>query len=232
MKIYDLRDETCLLYNLFGFLSAGTVDSWDGPYTLSWICIIIQNWYRNTHYWIALWGPNSECNKKQSSLSSVSTEHHTFNALILFPIVIAIHSPGAVECPVGIVIPAICGDHARLEISLWPVYAMTGSATTRFLTSGRGELSPELAFRGEAAGTCMYGTMSQSRSWQSSAGGRISVVSFIILRKREEGVPTVASNGLSVELHPRAFTGALWACSSMTGCPGLRMSRIWMSCPS
>ena len=42
---------------------------------------------------------------------------YTFNAFICLPDATAIHSPGAVECPVFVVIPAICGDHARLVIS-------------------------------------------------------------------------------------------------------------------
>lgn len=71
--------------------------------------------------------------------------YYTFNAFIDFPMAIAIHSPGAVEWPVFIVIPAICGDHAKLVISLWAEYAMTGSAMTRFFTSGRGELKREFA---------------------------------------------------------------------------------------
>ena len=95
----------------------------------------------------------------------------TFNALIDLPIAIAIHSPGAVEWPVFIDMPAICGDHARLEISLAPVYAITGSLITRFFASGRGELSPVLAFRGDVAAFCadVYGERSHRRSWQSSA---------------------------------------------------------------
>jgi hypothetical protein len=67
------------------------------------------------------------------------------------PHAIATHSPGAVECPVFIVIACICGDHARFVISLLAVYAITGSVTIRFFTSGRGELSREPALRGEAA---------------------------------------------------------------------------------
>lgn len=46
---------------------------------------------------------------------------YTFKALIDLPIAIAIHSPGAVECPVGNVIPEICGDQTMLTISLCPV---------------------------------------------------------------------------------------------------------------
>ena len=89
--------------------------------------------------------------------------------MIDLPIAIAIHSPGAVEWPVFIDMPAICGDHARLEISLAPVYAITGSVTTRFFASGRGELSPVLAFRGDAAGFCdVYDERSQTSSCESS----------------------------------------------------------------
>ena len=85
------------------------------------------------------------------------------------PIATATHSPGAVVCPVGIDKPAICGDHARFAISLAPVYAITGSVITRFFASGRGELSPVDAFRGDAAVFWVYGAMSQRSSWQSSA---------------------------------------------------------------
>ena len=85
------------------------------------------------------------------------------------PIATAIHSPGPVVCPVFIAIPAICGDHAMFVISLAPVYAITGSVITRFFASGRGELSPVDAFRGDAAVFCVYGAMSQRSSWQSSA---------------------------------------------------------------
>ena len=98
------------------------------------------------------------------------TPAQTFNALILLPIATATHSPGAVVCPVGIDKPAICGDHAMFAISLAPVYAITGSVITRFFASGRGELSPVLAFRGDAAGfaCAVYGDRSHSSSWQSS----------------------------------------------------------------
>ena len=91
------------------------------------------------------------------------------SALIDLPIAIAIHSPGAVEYPVFICMPAICGDHAMFTISLAPVYAITGSVITRFFASGRGELNPVDAFRGDAAVFCVYGAMSQRSSWQSSA---------------------------------------------------------------
>jgi hypothetical protein len=54
---------------------------------------------------------------------------------------------------VFIVIGAICGDHARFEISFCPEYAIIGSVNTRFFPSdGLGELNRELAFRGDAAG--------------------------------------------------------------------------------
>lgn len=82
---------------------------------------------------------------------SYTSTYYTFKALIDFPDAIASHSPGAVECPVFIVMPAICGDQARLVISLGAVYAITGSVMTLFLTSGRGELSREPALRGEFA---------------------------------------------------------------------------------
>ena len=97
--------------------------------------------------------------------------------MILLPIATATHSPGAVVCPVGIDKPAICGDHAIFAISLAPVYAITGSVITRFFASGRGELSPVLAFRGDAAGFCdVCPDRSHSRSWQSSAAGIAQVV--------------------------------------------------------
>lgn len=98
--------------------------------------------------------------------TSIHCHHlsYTFKAFIDFPIEIASHSPGAVDSPVGIVIPAICGDHAIFTISDCPVYAITGSEMMRFLASGRGELSPELAFRGDAAGTWVYPEISQSKS--------------------------------------------------------------------
>ena len=97
------------------------------------------------------------------------------SALIDLPIATATHSPGAVVCPVGIDSPAICGDHAMFAISLAPVYAITGSVITRFFASGRGELSPVLAFRGDVAAFCadVYGERSHRRSWQSSAVGAV-----------------------------------------------------------
>lgn len=94
--------------------------------------------------------------------------YYTFKALIDFPIAMAIHSPGAVECPVFIVIPAICGDQAKLVISACAEYAMTGSVTILFFTSGRGELKREFAGpRGEVI-FCVYAARSQSSNWQSS----------------------------------------------------------------
>ena len=52
-----------------------------------------------------------------------------------------------------IVIGAICGDHAKFVISFCPEYAIIGSVSTRFFPSvGLGELSRELALRGDAAG--------------------------------------------------------------------------------
>jgi hypothetical protein len=75
----------------------------------------------------------------------------------------AIHSPAGVECPVFIVMGAICGDHAKFVISLCAEYAIIGSAITRFFPSGGlGELSRELALRGEAAGAGAWGEMSHS----------------------------------------------------------------------
>ena len=75
------------------------------------------------------------------------------SALIDLPITTAIHSPAGVECPVFIVIGAICGDHAKFVISFCPEYAIIGSVSTRFFPSdGLGELNRELAFRGDAAG--------------------------------------------------------------------------------
>jgi hypothetical protein len=86
---------------------------------------------------------------------------------MLFPIAIAIHSPGAVVPPVCIGNPGIAGDHARLVISLWPVKAIDGSVTTRFFTSGRGELRRGVACACACA-AAVCGAMSQSSTWQSS----------------------------------------------------------------
>lgn len=94
------------------------------------------------------------------------------SALIDLPIAIAIHSPGAVVWPVFIDMLAICGDHARFAISLAPVYAITGSVIVRFFTSGRGELRPVLAFRGDAEAACVCGARSQRSSWLSSPAHR------------------------------------------------------------
>lgn len=78
---------------------------------------------------------------------------HTLRALIDLPMTTAIHSPAGVECPVFIVIGAICGDHAKFVISLWAEYAIIGSVITRFFPSGGlGELNRELGLRGDAAG--------------------------------------------------------------------------------
>ena len=78
---------------------------------------------------------------------------YTLSALIDLPMTTAIHSPAGVECPVFIVIGAICGDQARFVISLCAEYAMMGSVITRlFPSDGLGELSRELALRGDAAG--------------------------------------------------------------------------------
>ena len=47
--------------------------------------------------------------------------------MIPFPIATATHSPGAVECPLAIVIPTICGLQHKLLISVGALYAYTGS---------------------------------------------------------------------------------------------------------
>jgi hypothetical protein len=74
----------------------------------------------------------------------------------------AIHSPAGVECPVFVVMGAICGDQAIFVISLCAEYAMIGSVITRFFPSdGLGELNRELALRGDAAGAGAWGEMSQ-----------------------------------------------------------------------
>lgn len=112
--------------------------------------------------------PDQICRATNKSVLVSHAGNYTFNALIDLPMAMAIHSPWSVECPECIVMPAICGDHARLLISLGPVYAMTGSATMRFFTSGRGELRPELGFLGDVDGMLVYGLRSQSSSWQSS----------------------------------------------------------------
>lgn len=112
-----------------------------------------------------------------------------------------------------IVMPAICGLQARFTISEGPVYAITGSLSTRFFASGRGDaLSPVAECLGLAAGMFVSADRSQSSSWESSEA--------------------VASSGVSEKPQESAFTGARCARSSITGCPGLRMSRIWMSFPS
>lgn len=105
--------------------------------------------------------PSSHERYEQPSVCSLRTVHtrswprhplyHTFNALMDLPLAIASHSPGAVEWPVFIVIPGICGDHARFVTSLLAEYAMIGSVTILFFTSGRGEFSREFAVRGEVA---------------------------------------------------------------------------------
>jgi hypothetical protein len=43
-----------------------------------------------------------------------TNRRQTFSAFTDLPEAIASHSPALVEYPVGIVIPGICGDHARL----------------------------------------------------------------------------------------------------------------------
>lgn len=71
---------------------------------------------------------------------------YTLSALIVFPIAIASHSPGAVVCPVFMAMPGIVGDHAKLVISLAPVYAITGSVSTCLrVLSGRGEFKRAFA---------------------------------------------------------------------------------------
>lgn len=61
-----------------------------------------------------------------------------------------------------IVMGAICGDQARLVISLCAEYAIIGSVSTRFFPSADlGELNRELALRGDAAGAGACGEMSQ-----------------------------------------------------------------------
>lgn len=62
----------------------------------------------------------------------------------------ATHSPVVVEYPVFIVIPGICGDHAKFVIWVLAVCAKTGSVTIFFLASGRGELSLDPALLGDA----------------------------------------------------------------------------------
>ena len=77
--------------------------------------------------------------------------HYTFNALISLPLAMATHSPVVVEIPLPIAIPCMIGDHAKLVTWLDAVYAMMGSDTTRFLTSGRGEFKRDPVPRGEVA---------------------------------------------------------------------------------
>lgn len=60
----------------------------------------------------------------------------------------AIHSPGAVECPVAIVMLAICGLQHRLLISDDAVYAKTGSVMVRGFFE-LDEEEGEAALRGE-----------------------------------------------------------------------------------
>jgi hypothetical protein len=62
-----------------------------------------------------------ECYTRNTIWQKKETIIYTLSALIDLPDAIATHSPGAVEYPVFIVIPAICGDHARFVISLCAV---------------------------------------------------------------------------------------------------------------
>jgi hypothetical protein len=72
------------------------------------------------------------------------------SALTVRPIASASHSP----------LPLTGGDHARLVISPAPVYAITGSPTTRRLAgSGRGEL-PWRVLAGGGALPEVYGARS------------------------------------------------------------------------
>lgn len=75
---------------------------------------------------------------------------YTFSVLMVFPLARATHSPVPVECPVFIVMPWMSGDQAMLVIWLAAVYAMIGSVTTRFFTSGLGEFKRAPELRGEA----------------------------------------------------------------------------------
>ncbi len=84
--------------------------------------------------------------------SGPATSCYTLRALIDFPLAIATHSPVPVENPLFIVIPLIKGDQARLVIGLGAVYAITGSVTTRFFTSGLGEFKRDPALRGDVPG--------------------------------------------------------------------------------
>lgn len=89
---------------------------------------------------------------------------------------IATHSPGAVEWPVAIVMPAICGLQHRLLISAGAVYANTGSVRTFGFFDDEeveeeegeplalGEVAPRVvvsALEGGRVGTCV---MSQRSS--------------------------------------------------------------------
>ena len=139
---------------------------------LSYVTLIILNkWFK--------WSLRKHSKQHKLPISF----YHTFKALIDLPIAIAIHSPGAVECPVFIVIPAICGDQAKLVISACAEYAMTGSVTIRFFTSGRGELRRELAGpRGEVT-FCVYAARSQSSNWQSSPVNLLSSVDQVVYER-------------------------------------------------
>ncbi len=77
-------------------------------------------------------------------------QYHTFNARMDLPLAMATHSPVPVVCPVFIVIPLIKGDQAKFVIGLGAVYAITGSVTIRFFTSGLGEFNREPALLGDA----------------------------------------------------------------------------------
>lgn len=60
----------------------------------------------------------------------------------------------------------------------------------------------------------------------------ISTRRHLVVRARKSDEPAVARSGLSVELHPNAFIGALCALNSITGDPGLLISNICTSDPS
>ncbi len=100
-------------------------------------------------------GTAVQCKQQNYKLNAIPIllYAYTLSALIDLPMTTATHSPAGVECPVFIVIGAICGDQARFVISLCAEYAIMGSVITRlFPSDGLGELNRELALRGEGAG--------------------------------------------------------------------------------
>lgn len=109
---------------------------------------------------------------------------------------------------------------------------MTGSAIIRFFTSGRGELKREFAGpRGEVT-FWVNAERSHRSNWQSSP-----ITTVFSYRTNGDAVweiqlPAVAKRGFSFEPQPNALTWARCALSSITGWPGLRMSRICISDPS